>query len=178
MHTVYKEDSCSTVRVESMEKKKQAKDGFYVIQINEGGIFTYLCCTNCKPCIDKEYKRLKINIINDEFYTNEEFKKLNSKVEAPCCAFCEKVFYHLDTKKPIKRSESKKKRWNRILTKYCIDQKSLLDKCLKYGKKRDEEFLLSDEALWELTQTIQQKCRNFIEMEKIKVTKKKKQKKK
>jgi hypothetical protein len=49
---------------------------------------------------------------------------------------------------------------------------------LKYGKKRDEEFLLSDEALWELTQTIQQKCRNFIEMEKIKITKKKKQKKK
>jgi hypothetical protein len=148
-----------------MIEKKQAKDGFFVLQINQGGKFTYLCCTNCKPYIDKEYKRIKIETISEEFLTTKEFKKLNPKVEAPCCSYCEKVFYSLDSKKPIKRRESKKKMWNRVLNKYCINQKNLLDKCLKYGKKRTEEFLLSDEALWELTQTVQQKCRNFIEKE-------------
>ena len=145
------------------EKKKQTKDGFYILQINQGGKFTYLCCTSCKPHIDKEYKNLKIDIINEEFLTTEEFKKLNPKVKYPCCSYCERTFYYLGTKKPIKRSESKKKRWNRVLNKYCINQKSLLDKCSKYGKERTEEFLLSDEALWELTQTIQQKYRIFTE---------------
>ena len=151
------------------EKKIQTKDGFYLLQINQGGKFTYLCCTNCKPHIDKEYKNLKIDTINEEFLTIEEFKKLNPKVEAPCCSYCERTFYYLGTKKPIKkkRRESKKKKWNRVLTKYCINQKNLLDKCTKYGKKRAEELLLSDEALWELTQTIQQKCRNFIEIKEV-----------
>jgi hypothetical protein len=145
------------------EKGKQTKDGFYVLHINQGGKFTYLCCSNCKPYVVKEYKNLKIDIINEEFLTSKEFKKLNPKVEVPCCSYCEKVFYLPDIKKPIKRRESKKKQWNRVLTKYCINKKSLLDKCSKYGKKRAEEFLLSDESLWELTQTIQQKCRNFLE---------------
>lgn len=154
------------------EKKIQTKDGFYLLQINQGGKFTYLCCTNCKPHIDKEYKNLKIDTINEEFLTIEEFKKLNPNVEAPCCSYCERTFYYLGTKKsitkkPIQRRESKKKKWNGVLTKYCINQKNLLDKCMKYGKKRAEELLLSDEALWELTQTIQQKCRNFIEIKEV-----------
>ena len=161
-----------------VKNTKQTKDGFYVIQIDEGGKFTYLCCTDCKPHIIKEYKNLKIATISEEFLTIEEFKKLNPKVETPCCSYCERTFYYRTIKKPIKRSESKRKRWNRVLTKYCINQKSLLDKCSKYGKERTEEFLLSDEALWELTQTIQQKCRTFIEKKKINITKKKKQRKK
>ena len=154
--------------------KKTTKEGIYLLQIDQGGKFTYLCCTNCKPHIDKEYKNLKINTISEEFLTTEEFKKLNPKVETPCCSYCERTFYHPDTKKPTMRSESKKKKWNRVLTKYCINQKSLLDKCSKYGKERTEEFLLSDQALWELTQTIQQKCRTFMEKKKIKKPKKKK----
>ena len=153
--------------VQNKETKEHTKDGFYELQIDQGGKFTYLCCKNCKPYIDKEYKNLKIDAIKEEFFTTEEFKKLNPKTETPRCSYCEKVFYYFDTKEPvkrtIKRSESKQKRWNRVLAKYYIDQKRLLNKCSKYGKKRAEEFLLSNEALWELAYTIQQKCRNFIE---------------
>lgn len=148
--------------------KKQTEDGFYLFQIDEGGIFTYLCCRNCKPHIVKEYKNLKLNVIKEEFLTPKVFKKLNPKITSPCCSYCERPFYQLSIEKPIKkRNESKKQRWNRVLNKYCINQKLLLDKCSKYGKRRAEEILLSDVALWELTQTIQQKCRYFIEMKKI-----------
>ena len=150
-----------------MVMEKQVKDGFYILQINEGGIFTYLCCSYCKPSILKEYKNLKLNLITEEFLTTEEFTKLNPNVETPSCSFCERTFYYRPIKKPIKKRESKNKMWNKVLTKYCINQKNLLNKCMKYGKKRAEELLLSDEALWELTQTIQQKCRNFIEIKEV-----------
>ena len=93
--------------VKDLKMKKTTKNGFYVLQIDDGGKFTYLCCPNCKPYIDKEYKKLKINVKKEEFFTLEQFKKSKSKFHTTSCSYCARPLYFPKTYKPIQKRASK-----------------------------------------------------------------------